>query len=96
MSDTIPLVFCPAETWVDAYAETGLPVGTPLIINTVISKTKVYGSIASSEPSNPSDAVVPIPNAGAGLSAVVTAGESGFWLRSTTDSHVSVQDGNLP
>jgi len=95
MADTVAHVDLPPETWVDAYAETGIPVGTPLIINTITTKTKVYAALGAAEPSNPSPAVVPIPGQESGLSAIVTAGENGCWLRSTSRSNVSVQNGTV-
>jgi len=94
MADTLPLVECPHDVWVNAYAETGIVVGTPLVITVFKSKSKMVGSISALEPSS-DDLVVPLPPTTSGMSAVVTAGESGFWLKSNSGTgFVSVQDGS--
>jgi len=88
--DSIPLVQIPPNVWVDVYAATGIAVGTELSVNVASTKTSVVGSISATEPVT-KDLIIPLPNPSTGLAANIAAGESGFWVRSTTKSALSVQ-----
>lgn len=92
MSDTIPNLNLPANTWVDIYDATGIVVGVALIVNIVKAQSTVVGAIQELTPA-PAKTGVPIPYRSSGLSAVVTAGESGFWLYAPHGALVSIQEG---
>jgi len=91
MSDTIPLVPLPANTWVDVYDATGIAPGTALLAAISSTKSGVITAISLAEPASV-NLGVPMAPKSSGLQTAVTAGETGFWAFATTPSKIAVQD----
>lgn len=88
MADTRPDVVLPANTWVDAYASSGINLGSSIDIWNKGSDA-VLIAIKLTAPTDNRGVYIPIGPTG---HIQVTQGESGVWLKSKLGSSVAIQE----
>lgn len=87
MADTLPNVFLPANTWVDLYAATGIPVGTQIVV-THDSASDVNLTTKATEPTS-ADGFQVLKRS---QDRINDAGDSGAWAISpVTDGLLNVR-----
>ncbi len=90
MSDTLPLVEIPANTWVDLNTETGIAVGTAMIFKAQSTQTQIRLAISTAEPASPE---IAFPISTGENTTTIGSGENRIWAYSTSQSKLSVQEG---
>lgn len=91
MSDTLVNRVLEPNVWVDLYAETGLPVGTKLVIQN-IGSTEVYLHSGAAEPAEGDGFVI----MGTYEFFANKQGDAGAWARSVTTrspGYINVSEG---
>ena len=88
MADTIPLLNLRAGQFLDVYAATAIPVGTEILIQAYSTTTVIDVHISDVQPSSDSTMKFGLFQAD---QTAIEADESGVWVRSRTDSLLSVQ-----
>lgn len=89
MADTKADIILVDGDWVDAYALTGIAVGTTLVIQNK-SSDDILIHLSASKPTSSSINGTLVPPF---IEATVDASESGCWVKGTVGGRVSVQEG---
>ena len=88
MADSLPDIFFNEDDFIDVYAETGIAVGTALIVQNK-GQQEVSLVVQSSKPSLPRDRGIVLSPYDF---VVVSSGESGLWgISANNNARVSVQ-----
>lgn len=80
MADTLPNVILTPNTWIDLYAETGIPVGTKISVDNV-GVNDIYLTVQATQPPVNHDAYTIIRRESA-FSSANDEGDSGAWAYS--------------
>lgn len=96
MADTLPDVTVPSNDFIDAYAATGITLGTSIVITNKSGRTILVVEAASKPAADSKDGVPIYPNNSFTNPSVVTGTPSGVWIKTLSPlgyaSKVNIQE----